>query len=293
MTELELVIENSPRLRPTTKRNYLRAVRRFLDFAGTHPRNWSGANVENWRDSISRGLKPQTVNAYLAALRYASRRLAQRHQNPQLDFAGYAEMLQADQAKTPRVLTHEEGAALVTACEGEKPNDLRDNAIAILGLRTGLRREGICGIHFNDFNGNSVQVTLKGGRRHWIVLDEEVVGAIGSWAKWLYEQGIRGGRVFRSVSKPQLDGTVTVRESLSTDGLYHAMKGRAEKAGIKGFHPHVFRHTFVSWCQQAGVPVHRIAGVTGHKSTGMLDTYTTDLDPEPVGGLLPSLKKKK
>jgi len=70
------------------------------------------------------------------------------------------------------------------------------------------------------------------------------------------------------------------------------MKARAHKAGIKGFHPHVFRHTFVSWCQQAGIPAYRIAGVTGHKSTGMLDTYTTDLDPEPVGGLLPSLRRK-
>jgi integrase len=292
MTELELVIESSPRLSPVTKRTYLRSVRRFISFAGTHPANWSGATVETWRDSLSKTCKPQTVNAYLSALRYASRRLAQRHQNPRFDFAGYAEMLKTEQARTPRVLTHEEGAALVAACAGEKPNDLRDMAIAILGLRTGLRREGMCGIAFNDFHGNRVQVTLKGGRRHWIVLDSEVMDAIGAWSKWLYHQSVRGGRVFRAVSKPQIDGTVKVNASLTADGLYAAMKKRARKAGIRGFHPHVFRHTFVSWCQEAGVPPYRIAGVTGHKNTSMLDTYTTDLDPEPVGGLLPSLKKK-
>lgn len=291
MTELETVIENSPRLRQRTKLNYLRAVHLFLDYAGTNPSNWTGVAVENWRDSLSKQLKPQSVNVHMAALRYASRRLAQRHQNPQLDFAGYAEMLKAGQAKTPRVLTHEEGARLVDACRGTSPNDLRDHAIAVLGLRTGLRREGLCSITFKDFDDSGrVQVTLKGGRRHWILLDAEVMEALTPWVNWLLANGIKSGQIFRSVSKPMLDGTVKVRKELTPSGLYHAMKERADRAGIKGFHPHVFRHSFVSWCQEAGIPAYRIAGITGHKSTGMLDTYTTDLDTQPVGSLLPSLK---
>ena len=291
MTELEHVIENSPRLSQVTKKSYLRAVRRFLRYAGEDPSNWTGANVEDWRDSLAHGRKPQTVNAYLAALRYASRRLAHRHQNPQLDFAGYAEMLKASQSKTPRVLTHDEGRALVLACAGERPIDRRDTAIVILGLRTGLRREGMCRITFHDFQGNRVEVILKGGRKHWILLDDEVMDALSLWAKTLHDLGIRGGNVFRSLSKPHIDGTVRVGRSLSPDGLYRAIKARAENVGILGFHPHVFRHTFVSWCQEAGVPAYRIAGVTGHKSIGMLDTYTTDLNDDPVGGSLPPLKK--
>ncbi len=293
MTELETVIESSPRLQPTTKRNYLRAVRLFLDFAGRYPVNWTGVAVENWRDALNKQLKSQSVNVHMAALRYASRRLAQRHQNPQLDFAGYAEMLKAGQTKIPRVLTHEEGARLVAACHGTSPNDLRDYAIAVLGLRTGLRREGLCSITFRDFDDSGrVQVTLKGGRRHWILLDAETMEALAPWVNWLVDNGVNSGRIFRSVSKPMLDGTVKVRKELTPSGLYHAMKERAGKAGIKGFHPHVFRHSFVSWCQEAGIPAYRITGITGHKSTGMLDTYTTDLDTQPVGNSLPSLTKR-
>lgn len=292
MTELELVVENSPRLSENTKRNYLRCIRAFLDFAGTYPENWSGAVVENWRDVLSKGRKAQTVNSYLAALRYASRRLAHRHQNPQLDFAGYAEMLPVRSRRAPRALTLEEGRALLHACEGPAPIDRRDLAIVTLGLRTGLRRQGICSIRMSDFKGPVVRVVLKGGRDHYIALDQDVTSAIGAWTRWLFDQNVRDGFLFRALSKPKIDGSVRIGEKLTADGLYRAMKTRAERAGIQDFHPHMFRHTFVSWCQQAGIPAYRIAGVTGHKSTGMIDTYTTDLDPTPVGDALPSMKKK-
>ena len=146
--ELEQVIEGSPRLSARTKKNYLRAVRSFIAFAGA---DWSGIQVENWRNKLlMEGRKPQTVNLYLAGVRFASRRRAERNQNPMLDFARYAETLRPTEPEPRRALTYEEGAAFIAACEGERPIDLRDMAIAIVGFRTGLRRAGICGIHFED-----------------------------------------------------------------------------------------------------------------------------------------------
>jgi integrase len=300
MTELEQVIERSPRLRPRTKSLYLRAVRRFLDYsAGIQ----SGPMVELWRDHLAQTCKAQTVNSMLAALRYASKRIAQRHQDPSLDFARYAEMLPKEQSQETRALTFEEGAALVFACSGSEPIDLRDRAIVTLGLRTGLRRAAICGLLLSDYDGIDITVTLKGGKRHTITLDNETKAVLRPWLVWLHKHGITdAGALFRSLSRRRVDGTISIGERITPDGLYKAMKRRAETAGIGDFHPHVFRHTFVSWCQQLGIPAYRIAAVTGHsiqtvrEPTGVsvqsnsVDHYTHELNPEPLGEKLPSLK---
>ncbi len=294
--ELELVIEGSPRLSARTKKNYLRAVRSFVQYAGAE---WNGIKVEEWRNALlARRLKPQTVNLYLAGLRFASRRRAERNQNPMLDFARYAETLKPNEPQPRRALSFHEGAQLIAACEGETPIDLRDTAIAILGFRTGLRRAGICNIHFADIQNGAIDVILKGGKRHTIYIDDEVGPALADWTGWLRSQKIRTGPVFRGLSRPRLDGTVTVRDGLTPDGLYKAMKSRAHAAGIAGFHPHIFRHTCVSWLRNKGVPGWRIAQLTGHRSDGindpaMIGRYTTDLDgaSDPVSGYIPSLRR--
>lgn len=292
MTELEEIIQSSPRLSPRTKRNYTRAVRRFVAFAGAGEANWTGIATEHWRNQLlAQGLKPQTVNLYLSGLRYASRRRAERRQNPLLDFARYAETLRPEEPKPRRALTLIEGHRFISACEGDAPRDLRDTAIAVLGFRTGLRRAGICGIRFEDIKGGTVDVTLKGGKRHTIPIDDETGPALNDWMRWLRKQGIKSGPVFRSLPR----GDNGVGGGLTTDGLYKAMKRRAKRAGIAGFHPHIFRHTCISWLRQQGVKGWRIAQLTGHRHDGvsdpaMIDHYTTDLDGTPVSDSIPSLR---
>ena len=92
----------------------------------------------------------------------------------------------------------------------------------------------------------------------------------------------------RGVRPATLDRAETVTDSLSSDGLYKALKKRAEHLGIEGFHPHAMRHAFVTYARAAGVPDWRINAVTGHKGAeGMIDSYTHDPNQVPVGDLLP------
>jgi integrase/recombinase XerD len=293
MTELEYVIAHSPRLRPRTKTIYAKAVQSFLAYAGDHPSTWTGIAVESWRDSLAAsGLKPQTVNLYLTGLKYSSKRLAARHHNPVLDFAGYAEQLKAEPPKERRALSFEEGRALIDACRGPRPIDLRDLAITVLGLRTGMRRAGLCGIRFEDFADTRLTITLKGGKQHVLAIDDEVLVALTPWTDWLEQQGVSDGYVFRSLSRPRLDGSVLVGGPLRPDGLYKALRKRAKDADLSKFHPHIFRHTFVTWMRFQGVPDWKIAQVTGHKMPGsesrMIDHYTSG-GPLASAAVLPSL----
>lgn len=291
MTDLEQVIINSPRLRPRTKEIYLASVREFLAFCQGPP---TGPVVEIWRDVLITTRSPQTVNQKLSGLRYASRRVAERAQDPRLDWARYAELLKPDRYDKPRrALTVDEATTLIDACRGTRPFDLRDTAIMVLGFRTGLRRAGIVGITLGDVspvrpgldgaNISSTTVTLKGGRRHTLNLDAETTDTVGVWRQWLYTSRIKKGSLFRSLRHN------TIGKGLTSSGLYKAMRRRAKRAGIDDFHPHIFRHSFVSWAQAAGIPPYRIAAMTGHRSDGMIQRYTDDLDPEPIGSLLPKL----
>ena len=296
--ELVQIVLKSPRKRYHTKRTYLRGIRDYLAYSRGV---LEGPMVESWRDMmIHRGLAARSVNTYLSGLQWASARLADRHRDPSLDFARYAEQLKVDEGPKNRLpLTHLQAAALLaTTDDGPSlgvPHDLRDRAIILLGLKTGLRRYGIVNIDREDWLSSHLTVTLKGGRRHTIVLDQEVVDALGAWTKWLDRQGVRDGAMFRGL-RHELDAEgkdhYVITDRYTSDGLYKQLKTRAKRVGLD-FFPHLFRHTFVTWCQQAGVPAYRITAITGHRTDGILDTYTTDMEAEtrPVGSLLPSLTR--
>jgi integrase/recombinase XerD len=153
----------------------------------------------------------------------------------------------------PEPLTVEQARALVMACAGDKPIDIRDKAIAVLGLRTGLRRAGMCAIKIEDLKGQQLSTRVKGDHDIEIVLDNETMTAIREWLTVLKNADITSGPLIRGVSRSKLDGTTNIRENLTTDGLYRALKARAKVAGIAKFYPAVLRHTFLSMAVEAGL----------------------------------------
>jgi integrase len=53
----------------------------------------------------------------------------------------------------------------------------------------------------------------------------------------------------------------------------HAFDRAAEAAGLTDVVFHTTRHTFASWCVQAGIPDRQIMAWIGHSSRHMLDRY--------------------
>jgi len=283
MTTLETAVTGSEKLSARTRELYLSGIREFLEFAGEDKLNWTSNRVEKWRDSLLKaGQQPQTVNIKLNGLRYASRRLAEKGRNPALDFARFAQMLKPAKPKERKPLTIDQARLLVAACEGEKHLDVRDKAICMLGLRTGLRRAAMCELTLGDLKGQKLHAVMKGGDDLTLYLDEETLRALGDWILLLRAAGVKSGPIFRALSRPQLDGSVSIRPSaLSTDGLYRAMKARAKKAGIKAFHPHIFRHTFIALAVEAGIPNAHIRAMTGQRSDSIIEQYAAKLKLGP------------
>jgi len=300
MTELEEVV-NRGQILPRTRQVYLRYLQFFFDYAGRDPRRWTGTTVEQWRNSLlAGGLKPRTVNTYLAAVRYASRRLAHAHGDPRMDFAGFVESAREPrEPKTRQALTKKQVEKLWATTKRETPRDLRDRVLILLGLRIGLRRAGMAALDFRSFHDDDKHVTviIKGQHKHVVALPSDLKESIDVWWNWLWERRVQGGAFLRRLSITRIaTGEPKIGQRITTNGIYDTLGRRAAEAGVHPFHPHMLRHTFVSWARAAGVPDWKIKIVTGHripemgfKSSEILDIYTDDLGDTPVGDLLPKL----
>ena len=292
LTPLEHVVATSTRKRPRTIRMYRAAVRGFLSYIGRDPSQYTGAAVEAWRDALVKsGLAPQTVNGRLSGVKFASKRLEALGLG--VDFARAAEFLPVIFEKKRFAPKFEVGRQLVDACDGNSPLALRDRAMIILALRTGVRREGLAELVVADVEGNAAAITvvLKGGRRHKIHLDAESSAALMAWLQWLAAgpRKITSGHVFRSLRAGITKWIVGTR--LHVSSINYIFGQRSVRAAVGNVHPHLARHAFISWADAAGVPRRRIAAVTGHLSLDSLAPYLSDPEAEddPVGAHLPSL----
>jgi len=297
MTPLENAVDRSPDLRPRTKELYLQHVRAFLAFiGGESARSVSDERVNDWCvDMRKRGIRPQSVNVALNALRYAAEEAKYKR------LASYARKLRLPPAKTKRkktdrALAWEEGQALIEACSGANGRDRRDNALITLGLRTGMLRFSMCQLQFADVDFPYLTFVKKGGEKHTIQLDDVTRNALSFWMEWLAAQGVKKGRLFRSLSRQRvkLGSRAAVGEQLTPDGLYRALRERASKAGLTDLHPHVFRKTFLAWAKEVGARPGQIAAVTGHKSDAICeDSEDRNVTTPPANMLLPTWSARK
>lgn len=282
---LVALVWQSPRLAETTKELYAARVRDFADFAGPQAAGrWTPYDVERWRDSLAqRGLEPKSINLYLGAVRYVSKRLAVLNRDPGLDFASPAETLRVIGDKHPRqyALSKTQCKDLLDRCADPlDPVDLRDRAMILVGIHTALRRSEIIGIQFDDVDGRRKRIAAitKGGKSHSVGISPQLWNALRAWATWLRSRGITSGPMFRRINRGHPG-----ERALTANGLYKILQKRGRACGIEKLHPHVLRHTFVWLALDAGVPVWRVQLVMGHQSKLMTLYYAEDLTNDAVG----------
>lgn len=292
MTILEDLIMRSTRLREASKTAYLTGVRSYIQFVGVDEAHWTPESVERWRDALlQRGVKPQSVNGWLAGLRYAAKRRTDIYGAS--NFATMAERAMTGGVHAPeegRALTYEEAGALVGTCDDSLAGK-RDRAILLFGLKLGLRRAGIVSTKIGDYNRSTrvlSNITLKGGRLHTITLDDETADALEAWLDCRVLDP--AAPLFVGFTKPQLSGLPALRSTpLSTSAVYAIVKARAATAGISDVHPHILRHTCLSWLNAEGVDTTARRSLTGIKTDAIVDRYTHRTEKTAIGAALPKI----
>lgn len=209
------------------------------------------ALIDHVRAVRSKGVKPATVNRYMALVRAILRRAC-------FDWEWIDRVPKVGQLKDKggriRSLSVEEFTKLLD----QLPEHLRD--MAAFSVATGLRQSNVTRLQWK-------QVSIE--RRHlWVAADQHKNG--------------------KPHSVPLNDVALQVLEKRKGDHPTHvftyegnpivqvntkAWRNALQRAGIEDFRWHDLRHTFATWHRQAGTPTHELQRLGGWKTLEMVERY--------------------
>jgi site-specific recombinase XerD len=165
----------------------------------------------------------------------------------------------------PEVLREDDLRALLKTCDGPEYDDRRDNAILRLFLDTGMRRGELAGLRLADinFDTDTALVLGKGRRPRVCPFGRKTAKAIDRYLR------VRGHRA-DAVSEWLWLGK---RGRLTDTGIEQVVKRRAAQAGLRGVHPHLFRHSYAHAMLADGMAEGDLMSLGGWRSRQMLDRY--------------------
>ncbi|WP_249166425.1 site-specific integrase [Bradyrhizobium sp. JYMT SZCCT0428] len=167
---------------------------------------------------------------------------------------------------------------------GDRPKDLRDRALLLLGFAGAFRRSELVGLNVGDVEHARQGVILHLLRSK---SDQEARGqkigiphGRGRWCPvaaleaWLATAGISDGPIFRPVDR---HGRVHDCR-LSGEAVGEIVRERAAAAGLdpSGYSGHSLRAGLATSASQVGVPTWKIRAQTRHASDAMLTRYVRD-----------------
>ena len=140
-------------------------------------------------------------------------------------------------------------------------NKIRDSAILILFLGTGIRISELVGLNNNDINfkDNSFIVTRKGGSKSILFFGEDVSEALKRYIEYKEQTELYnadGGALFLSSQKKRI--TVRAVENL-------VKKYAKIVSPLKKISPHKLRSTYGTQLYRATGDIYIVADVLGHK----------------------------
>lgn len=138
---------------------------------------------------------------------------------------------------------------------------LRDRALVILLLNTGLRISEVCALQVRDVqlgerSGWLVVRSGKGAKERRVPLNREAREALKAW---LEVRGEAEGAVF---------------DGLTPSGAQRRLAEMGRRAGVEAT-PHTLRHTFAKNLVDSGVGLERVAMLLGHSSLNTTRVYVT------------------
>jgi len=269
---------------PVTVRGYASDICLFVSWFARRKgqpfslQDWTAGDVREYRQSlIDSGAKPQTTNRKLAALVALGHWAVQTGQllhNPALNVRNVSSL-----ALAPKWLDKRQRSALIRAVEIDLLSAkqryprlwvmrLRDAAMALLLLNTGLRLSELCALQLADIQiserkGSLVVRSGKGRKQRTIPLNGPARQLLSEWLAVRPESsssalfiGQRGERV-------------------GVHSVQRAVVRYAVAAGLSDVTPHALRHTFAKTLLDEGVSLEKVAALLGHTSLNTTRLYTT------------------
>lgn len=172
--------------------------------------------------------------------------------------------------KLPDILNEDECTRLQNAPNRRYPSGMRDHALIVTMLNTGLRVSEALGIRWSDIldweSGETVIKNGKGGYDRKTYLNEKVREAILAWRD-VRPEGAQGSEYLFS----NLKGN-----HLAVSHVQRTLKRLAKRAGIaNNVHPHLLRHSSAThFYQKSGFDIRMTQQFCGHHALSSTMLYT-------------------
>ena len=280
-------IENDPKLQPSTKHQYTKAVKNYLA---------TGASITN----------PQALSAYArtvgtstASFLKAAIKVLAREVELQVKSGATADNVLEAQAMIYRAealqdaikikktkgtkahtwLSQSQVSELLTACDRRKNGNpeaaivaQRDRLAIGLLVAAGLRRQEAVSLKFSDVKiqpkGEKMRAALnvkgKGAKDRAVPISEKLAEAISAWGDLVGNQGL----ILRSLGHSKQLG-----KSMTTNSLYDIVQKRGGMIGKEKLQPHDLRRTFAQLGFDAGISVMQISNLLGHATLATTQKY--------------------
>lgn len=169
----------------------------------------------------------------------------------------------------------------VLDCLEDRPKDIRDRALLLLGWATAMRRSELVALDVGDveFTTKGALVTVRRsktdqdgrGREIAVPFGRTLHCPIAALKDWLALTGIETGPIFTTVNK---HGHV-LKKRMSGEAASNVVKARVADAGYDpaAFSGHSLRAGFVTAAALAGASAFKIRETTGHRSDSGLAPY--------------------
>jgi len=219
------------------------------------------------------GLKPSTINRRLTPLRLLFQRLHRYHLIPinPLEFVKSAKVSAVSETV---YLSRAEARHLEDACAGESVRDLRDRALLVFMLGTGVRSAEALGLQVEDLStidGHAVAWVLgKGGARERVKLSPRVQKSLRAY---LIEAAITDGAVFRRVRR------VRSEPGVAGSPLIYRLRSRFAAAELsERLSPHSLRHSFITLAIRGGATLAQVQAAARHADPRTTMRYVHGMD---------------
>jgi integrase/recombinase XerC len=173
----------------------------------------------------------------------------------------------------PDVLTDSEMAALLAACSGSDLEAVRNKAIVLLLVTSGLRRAKVAALTLDDVNVQQQTVVVrrgKGSKWRVSVFSKAAALALSRWLRRRAKLSTRSDRLFISVRRG---------EALTPSGVGQIIDKVGAAAGVR-VHTHRFRHRWAHSNLKAGIQERDLMKLAGWSSNQMLARYGAALAGE-------------
>ncbi|HEX6293051.1 MAG TPA: tyrosine-type recombinase/integrase [Herpetosiphonaceae bacterium] len=287
---------------------------RQIQAALTRIQQVTEADISAYIRHLAVGLQPATISRRLTPLRLLYNRLLRYHLialNPMEEI----KKPKVSQQSTTIYLSRQEARTLEDECQGPTLRDLRDHALIVLMLSTGLRSSEVLRITFADLaeiDGHRVVwITGKGNQRDRVKLKPRTWQVLQRYLQALRAEQITDGAVFRRLrhkgrdpQQPDAPRRYAIHGPLTYDGLKYILQTRftqaklhlkldpeaesraarpgkgntAQQARRTKVTPHGLRHSFVTLALKGGASLTKVQAAARHSDPKTTMRYAHDQD---------------